>query len=46
MNYGRPSREEATVYVVGSLVFVFIAALVVVSFVSMRRRRGRFEDDE
>jgi hypothetical protein len=33
------------VYVVGSLVFVFLAALVVVSFVSMRRRRSRYEDE-
>ena len=32
-------------YIVGSLVFIFLAGLVVVSFVSMRRRNRRYEDE-
>ena len=32
-------------YVVGSLAFVFLAVLVVVSFVSMRRRNRRYEEE-
>jgi len=34
------------VYVVGSLIFVLLAGLVVVSFVSMRRRNRRYEEEE
>ena len=45
LGYPPAERKGATVYVVGSLVFILLAVLVVVSFVSMRRRNRRYEEE-